>query len=55
MDEDLQLLVKQANLPELKALHEWLRAVQELDEERQKINRHQDKHIADLIENSIRK
>ncbi len=55
MDEDLQLLVKRANLPELKALHEWLRAVQELDEERQKINRHQDKHIADLIENSIRK
>src|SRR6266404_5522881 len=55
MDEDLQLLVKQTNLPELKALHEWLRAVQELDKECQKINQCQDKHITDLIENSIHK
>jgi len=53
MDEDLQLLVKRANLSEPQALHDWMVAVQECDDERQKINCRQAKRVAELVENSM--
>ena len=53
MDEDLQVITKRANLSEKAELYKWLMSVQELDEECQKINRRQDKRIADMIESSI--